>query len=69
MSATTDDKGYLGRLPCLTTNTVNPFSFNGGGGLGENLGELHARLPLAAHDGDDASTVGAGRTVHVEHKR
>jgi hypothetical protein len=30
MSATTDDKGYLGRLPCLTTNTVNPFSFNGG---------------------------------------
>ena len=30
MSATSDDKGYVGRLPCLTTNTVNPFSFNGG---------------------------------------
>jgi hypothetical protein len=30
MSATIDDKGYLGQLPCLTAKTVNPFSFNGG---------------------------------------
>jgi hypothetical protein len=38
-------------------------------GLGESLGELHARLPPAAHDGDDASTVGACRDVHVERER
>jgi hypothetical protein len=30
MSATIDDKGYLGQLPCRTAKTVNPFSFNGG---------------------------------------
>jgi len=30
MSATISDMGYLGVLPCLTANTVNPFSFNGG---------------------------------------
>lgn len=30
MSATIADIGYLGLLPCLTANTVNPFSVNGG---------------------------------------
>jgi hypothetical protein len=30
MSATIDDKGYLGQLPCLTAKMANPFSFNGG---------------------------------------
>ena len=29
-SATIDDNGYLGQLPCLTAKTVNPFSINGG---------------------------------------
>ncbi|HEU5182914.1 MAG TPA: hypothetical protein VFU01_00005, partial [Gemmatimonadaceae bacterium] len=29
-SATIADIGYLGLLPCLTANTVNPFSFSGG---------------------------------------
>jgi len=30
MSATIDDKGYVGQLPCLTAKMVNPFSLNGG---------------------------------------
>ena len=38
-------------------------------GLGENLGELHARLPPAAHDGDEASAVGVCRAVHIERER
>ena len=29
-SDTIADMGYLGLLPCLTANTVNPFSFNNG---------------------------------------
>ena len=28
--ASVGDMGYLGLLPCLTANTVNPFSFNNG---------------------------------------
>jgi hypothetical protein len=30
LSATIADMGYLGLLPCLTANTVNPLSVNGG---------------------------------------
>ena len=29
-SATIADMGYLGLLPCLTANAVNPFAFNNG---------------------------------------
>src|SRR4029450_3230052 len=49
MSATTDDKGYLGRLPCLTTNTVNPFSFNAGAAWAKTWASstLDGHWPLA----------------------
>ena len=50
--------------------TVNPFSFNKGDrSLDENLADLHARLPSAAHDRDDAGAGGLCRTVHVERER
>jgi hypothetical protein len=48
-SATTDDRGYLARLPCLTTNTVNPFSFNGGAAWAKTWASatLDCHSPLA----------------------
>ena len=54
-------QGDTSARACLTAKTVRPLLEERGVCLGENPGKLHARLPPAAHDGEDASAVRASR--------